>query len=395
MRALLIHIALFLTATCHAWAVEVDNYAPINHGRVLRVGPQQEFVTPSMAAEVARDGDIVEIEAGEYPRDVAVWRANGLTLRGVGGRARLLSGGNIAEGKAIWVIMGNNTLVENIEFHDARAPHRNGAGIRQEGANLTVRYCLFRHNENGILTGAKPASDVVVEHTEFDGNGHGDGQSHNIYIGTVSKFVFRFNYSHHARIGHQVKSRAAVNQILFNRLSDESDGTSSYLLDLPAGGVAHVYGNIFHQGKSTHNSTMVSFGAESMLPTKNKLFMAHNTLVNQRRGSCRLLFVNPGADPAKVLNNVFSGCGIITGPVYSGGNVLLDWTSFVNAERYDYHLRTSAEAIDAGLPFNMLVANGVPYPDQEYVHPLQSGRRMLRGAPDAGAFELGTDNHAL
>jgi hypothetical protein len=62
---------------------------------------------PSAAAAVAGDGDIIEIDAGEYVGDVAFWTANNLTIRGVGGMAHLRAAGNSAGGKAIWVIKGN------------------------------------------------------------------------------------------------------------------------------------------------------------------------------------------------------------------------------------------------------------------------------------------------
>jgi hypothetical protein len=49
-----------------------------------------------------------------------------LTLRGSGGRAHLQAFGKSAEGKAIWVIKGNNVVVENIEFSDAAVASLNG-----------------------------------------------------------------------------------------------------------------------------------------------------------------------------------------------------------------------------------------------------------------------------
>jgi len=51
------------------------------------------------------------------------------------------------------VIRGNDVIVENIEFSGARVPDRNGAGIRPEGRNFTVRNCRFYDCENGILGG--------------------------------------------------------------------------------------------------------------------------------------------------------------------------------------------------------------------------------------------------
>src|SRR5262245_2085683 len=69
-------------------------------GRVLRVGHERALKTPARAAALAQDGDVVEIDAGTYEGDAAVWRANRLILRGVGGRARVVAAGAHAEGKA-------------------------------------------------------------------------------------------------------------------------------------------------------------------------------------------------------------------------------------------------------------------------------------------------------
>ena len=106
---------------------------------VIRVGPEKRSpAPPSAAAKIARDGDVIEIDAGSYDGDAASWTQNGLTIRGVGGRAHLRAAGAHAEGKAIWVIKGANTTIENVEFSGAVVTDGNGAGIRQEGANLTV-----------------------------------------------------------------------------------------------------------------------------------------------------------------------------------------------------------------------------------------------------------------
>src|SRR5690349_404830 len=114
---------------------------------VLHVGATREFKRPSAAARVARDGDTVEIDAGIYAGDAAVWRGNRLTIRGLGGRAHLRADGAHAEGKAIWVIKGNDTTIEGLEFSGATVPDHNGAGVRLEGAGLVVRDCYFHDNE--------------------------------------------------------------------------------------------------------------------------------------------------------------------------------------------------------------------------------------------------------
>lgn len=48
--------------------------------------------------------------------------------------------------------------------------------------------------------------------------------------------------------GNTVSSRAAENRILCNRLMDERDGNSSYVIDLPNGGRSFLIGNVLHHG---------------------------------------------------------------------------------------------------------------------------------------------------
>lgn len=230
-------------------------------GKVIKVGPSQGIRTIATAAALANNGDTIEIEAGDYTGEVAVWKQDRLVIRGIGGRARLLAGGASAEGKAIWVVRGGRITVENIEFSGARVPDRNGAGIRFERGHLIVRNCRFSDNENDILT-ASGNLDLEIENSEFGGNGAGDGYSHNLYVGAIRKLTVTGSYFHHARTGHLLKSRAAENFILYNRLTDETGGRASYELEFPSGGLAYVIGNIIQQSSTTENGVMISFGAE-------------------------------------------------------------------------------------------------------------------------------------
>ena len=45
--------------------------------RVIRVGPAGDVPTIAAASRVARSGDVIEIEAGDYVGDVAVWAVTG------------------------------------------------------------------------------------------------------------------------------------------------------------------------------------------------------------------------------------------------------------------------------------------------------------------------------
>jgi len=357
--------------------------------RVLRVGPGQEFVMPSLAAQFARDGDTVEIMAGNYPADAAIWRANNLVIRGVGGRARLAAHGAHAEGKAIWVIKGNNTTVENIEFLDARVSARNGAGIRQEGAGLIVRNCLFFNNENGILTGANPASDILVEHSEFGLNGNNTGQTHNLYIGGVRSLTIRYSYIHRARGGHNVKSRAMKTVLLYNRIADATDGTASYEAEFSNGGVVVMIGNVIQQSPATTNSALVSYGAEGLGNKVNEFHAYHNTLVNLRPNGGRFFFLRDGVSVARIVNNLRAGRGeFLVGTAEQAGNVEIDLKELADVDALDFRPRPGARVQVPPAP--QAQAHGVSLrPTLEYVHPMKQRARPDAAQPAAGALAPG------
>ena len=274
--------------------------------QVLFVGPGRELTLPSEAARVARDGALVEIVAGDYEGDVAVWRQNDLTLRGVGRRPHLRAGGMAAEGKAIWVIKGDRVVVENLEFSGARVLSHNGAGIRAEGVGLTIRNCRFHHNEMGLLTNPRPDSIIIIEDSELDHNitetaRHGR-LGHNIYVHRASRFVLRNSDVHGAQVGHQVKTRATRNEIRDNRIRD-GDGASSYLLDISEGGQAEVTGNRFEQGRRAENRTAIAFAAEARNRSSDRhsLKVEGNEFVNE--GSAATFVRNHSSTPVQLKGN--------------------------------------------------------------------------------------------
>jgi hypothetical protein len=353
-------------------------------GRILSVGPTRTLTRPSQAAAIAADGDLIEIDAGLYSGDVCTWYANNLTIRGVGGRAHVAAAGRNAQGKAIWVISGAGTTVENMEFSGCTVPDRNGAGIRQEGAGLTVRNSYFHDNEMGILTSANSASDILLESCEFAYNGFGDGYSHNIYVNRVRSFTLRASYSHHSRSGHLVKSRAMKNVLEYNRITGEA-GTEVYNVDLPNGGESYLIGNVIQQSPNSANRGMVTFAAEGATNPVQQLYAVNNTLVNDATSG---IFINVyGAPIARVQNNLFVGPGTpINGSAQALTNVVTAAPGFANKAGYDYRLTSGSPAINAGSDPGSLA------PTRQYVHPRSSEPRPVVGALDAGAYEFGTSS---
>jgi hypothetical protein len=355
--------------------------------RLLQVGPSRDLRRPSDAARVAHDDDIVEIDEGPYPGDVAVWTQDGLRLRGVGGRAVLDSRGATAADQGIWVLRGNDITVENVEFAGARARARNGSGIRFTGRNLTVRNSVFRDNEAGLLTWNDPDSDILVEHSVFSRNGYGDGQSHNIYIGRVRSFTLRFSHSHDSRSGHEVKSRAAVNRILYNRLTDEEDGNSSYLVDLPVGGDGYVIGNELLKGARAENPNAISYASERPGIETGRLWVVNNSLHNRYLNAA---FVrNRSQRPVVVMNNVLAGApmSLKAGAVEIVGNHQAPEHGLVDSARLDFGLKPDSPLIDAGTDPGSV--DGVSlWPEFEYVHPASGRPRQRVAAIDVGAREF-------
>jgi hypothetical protein len=388
-KRICVYAAAFL-ASCTLTAPHADDgqkaapETPVH--RVLRVGPREAITVPSTAAKVARDGDTVEIEAGTYAGDTAVWRQNGLTIRGVGGLAHIRADGAQAEGKGLWILKGNDTTLIGIELSGVKVPDNNGAGIRLEGRGLTVRNCYVHDNENGILTSPNPESDIVIENSEFAHNGAGDGLTHNLYIGKIRSFTLRYSYVHHAVAGHDVKSRAMKNTIAYNRIMDEDKGQSSYSVEFPNGGLAFVIGNLIEQGPKGENFTIVSYGTEGLQHPQNELYFASNTVVNDRPGKGRFIFVK-AADSALIVNNLFSGPGdLLTGPGEMKNNVTGRRSDFVAASRFDYRLKARSAAVGRGIDPGS--AHGVALrPSEEYVHKAQHRPRNTSGKLDVGALE--------
>lgn len=358
----------------------------------LQVGPGRTYTTVRDAIVAAHDGDVIEIDAGLYRGDVATIRANDLTIRGVGGMAHLDANGVNEGGKGIWVAVGDRLVVENVEFSGATVPDQNGAGIRLEGTDLTVRRCYFHDNEDGILAGDNDASDVLIEDSEFEHNGFGDGYSHNIYINHVRSLTVRGSWFHRAHVGHELKSRAYATTLIANRFTNE-DGDASYEIDMPNGGLAILIGNLIEQGPNQQNPTLVTFAEEGASNPTQAIYLVNNTLVNDDDNGT---FVRVAGAPSAFVsvNNLFIG----NGTVYSGaaptddrGNITDDGTGTFVADRagFDYHLASGSSAIDAGVDPGM--AGEVPLaPMLQYAHPASTeARGVVGGAIDVGAYEHG------
>jgi hypothetical protein len=374
------------------------------HAAKWRIGPTRSYTYCSQIATLVQNGDTVEIDAAIYSNDLQViWNKNNLFITGVGGRPRLEAGSIIANdmvnGKGIFVTSGTNIHVHNIEFANAVVQSHNGAGIRQEGANLLVTHCKFDGNEMGILSGNIPNCKTTVEYSEFlnGGSVKNPGYQHNIYINHIDSFVFRYNYSHDAIAeGHELKSRAAYNFILYNRIANETT-TDSRCIDLPNGGTSVLVGNIIEQGQNSVNSNLLGYGLEGLTnAAPHKLYCTSNTFVNKKTTG-NFIQVTGGTELLFVKNNIFAGAK--TGGLFTGIPLLLDSSNnlidnsvssygFENAALYNYHLKQSSICINKGLSLIEIIMGYALQPSKMYKDSCNGEQRYTYdGKIDIGAFE--------
>jgi hypothetical protein len=383
-----------------ALALALSSAALTASAATLYAGPGKTYATPCRAFAAAQAGDTIEITGNTtYSGDVCAITKSNLRIRGVNGRPRIDAAGRNALGKGTWVVQGSNVVIENVEMLGAKVADRNGAALRLEGTNFTLRSSFIHDNENGILSGANTASNIVIEYTEFGHNGNGTGQTHNVYIGNAGSLTFRYNYSHDAVVGHNLKSRARVNTIVSNRFSSTpagqtgstASGKPSYEIDLPNAGTSYVIGNVIHQPALHSNPNLVAYGMEGASNPGHDLYMVNNTFLNDDSSRGNFVVVGSGVTKKIVLqNNIFGGIGTLTNQVapVEKTNYRSVSPGFVNRAAFDLRPTANALVINAGSVPGVSATGVSLKPGTMYKHVASATTRPLLGAYDIGAYEV-------
>ena len=384
---------------------------------IWQVGPTRTYTLPSTVSGLVNDGDTVQIDSATYV-DCAVWTKNNLLLQGVGGgRAHCIN--SVCGYKGIWVINSgaNNITIENMEFSGASisgAEGGNGAGLRAQGGSYTIRNCYFHHNQNGILcnpTAGNDSADVLIEYSVFAYNGCANGDSsgcnpgyeHNMYIGSgYRSFTLMYSYSHGAINGHNVKTRANNNYILYNSIMDLADGTSSYDIDVAQGGPTIIMGNLIEGGPNKVNKSIICYNEGSTNAPPQNLYLVNNTIVNDQTSGYFLFMPLTTNDTLTMINNIFAGPGTLFNgspgfaSIDSSHNLLssnIGAVGLVDASNYNYNLTDSSPAINAGTNAGWVYDIGpvAPFsltPVAQYVDSAGMQPRVTSGsAIDIGAYE--------
>ncbi|MDR2774128.1 MAG: hypothetical protein LBC19_05200 [Tannerella sp.] len=392
-------VLLLFAESCNKETVEPDQVddeincqcTASDDATVLQVGVDKPFKTIKAAAEAAGNNTVVEIDAGTYKGDVTVWTQDNLVIRSAGGEVILDADGKHVDGKGIWEMKGGKVCVEGITFINAKAPDQNGAGIRLSNGQLTVTGCRFLHNEMGILTNNEQSISLTVRNSEFGYGGYGDGYSHNMYVGHISMADISGCWFHHAANGHLIKSRAALSHIYCNLIADgnDADARASYEIDIPSGGQAVIAGNIIQKSPTPENPHVINFARESntYYPV-NRIFIAHNTVINNHNGSNdRLLGAPQSGVEIYILNNaiqentkfdtsipvtaekgnIFYKSGELSADYYPVATVVENWKS-----RFEKN-------INSYLPQDLKAKSLSLTPSHQYIDPMNT--QKLTGTP--------------
>ncbi|WP_179954215.1 right-handed parallel beta-helix repeat-containing protein [Denitrobaculum tricleocarpae] len=288
---------------------------PVDPNRVVSTcngGDCRQFKRLGQAFKAAQDGAVITI-GGAVFYEAAVLRANNVTVRGSKGTHLLETA---AEGKANLVIKGNNTTVEGIECSGIKVGDGNGACIRLEGDNLTLRDVYFRDSQQGILTKSRGGGRILIENSKFERLGGACGikcgRSHGIYIGMATELTVRNSVFLSSKDeGHAIKSRAARTTIEENVIAS-LDGKDSRLIDVPNGGEVIIRNNVLQEGSNSSNQDIIGIGLELAYknkkghPVNSSLITGNVVVIEPSRRKTR--FVHSRDVPeAKVSNNTIIG----------------------------------------------------------------------------------------
>lgn len=379
---------------------------------VLQVGSAKTYTTLAAAIAVAVDGDVIECDAEIYQDDTCTITQNNLTVRGVGGYAHFrwdtgdntTATTNIPNGQGIIKMLGRDVLFDRLEFSGAKVADSNGAGIRYNGGTFTVRRCYFHNNQEGILGQSDVSIQgpiLTVEYSRFDACGYFDGvyYSHNIYIGDMPMFIFRYNETiNPLDASHCFKSRARCNYLIANKFSTK-DSDGSFEINFPNGHTAIVVDNVIEQGASSSNSTMIRYGEEGLTTGGeygHELYIVNNTFYNWR--SAGVTYIEVAGTPAliKAINNAYgpTAATFLSGSaseVVESNNINLTDNDWVDPANGDFHLVEGSSAIDAAIDPGR-TSNATNFdlkPQYEYVDQADRKIRYIDATLDAGSYELG------
>jgi hypothetical protein len=295
---------------------------------ILTVGSSSQYKTISAAVLSSQSGDTINVTTGTYTNDFLTIN-HSLNLVAVGGVVKLVATAQPTNGKGYIDEGGAGVSVgiTGFDISGVTVDDQNGAAIRYEGGTLTLSNVTIHNNQEGLLANPDANGVITISGSNFTANGAGDGYSHNIYVGNIASLTVQNSTITAAQVGHDIKSRAASTTITGNVITDGSNGTASYEIDLPNGGVADIENNYIQKGVNAQNPIAISFGEEGNLHANSSLKVAGNVLVNTSPSSNSTSLKNASGIVADMTNNSLFGWSAV-----SIGQVNISGTKTLTAE---------------------------------------------------------------
>ncbi|MBN8806843.1 MAG: right-handed parallel beta-helix repeat-containing protein [Sphingomonas sp.] len=213
--------------------------------------------------------------------------------------------GEACEGKAAFVLRGASSTVEGLVFRNIRVNDGNGAGIRTEMGNLTVRNSMFLDSQEGILGGEPTGQRIVIDHSTFAGLGQCDETpdcAHSIYLANRGSVTITNSRFERGTGGHYVKLRVPTVAITDNSFDDSKGRKTNYMIDLSEGGTGTIARNTFADGPNKENwSGFIVVAAEARTYSSAGLKVVDNVATLAPGFTKSPAFVaNVGRDPLNI-----------------------------------------------------------------------------------------------
>lgn len=255
------------------------------------------------AFDAVMPGGIVRIEPGTYTQAGILRKGHdGVLIIGAPG---VVFDGVAAGGKAAFVIQSDDITIENVACKNIAVSSRNGACVRLESGNLTLRNVNFSDSENGLLTW-NDANKILIEDSVFERNGK-NGQAHGVYVGDSKQLIIRRSrFLSSKDQGHGIKSRAEVT-LIESSVVASLEGDDSYLIDLPNGGRTIIRNCLLVEGANTVNWHLLSFGVEGKKYEDNSLRVEKNVFITDREGGSQLINLSDDMPKPTLVGNVVVG----------------------------------------------------------------------------------------
>lgn len=261
------------------------------------------FTSFKQAVSSIKDGSRIYLEKGVYTEGVYISASNISILGGAG----VVFDGAVADNKAALVLAGDNVTVESIECVNISVSAGNGACIRFEGTNLTVKDIYVHDSESGVMT-ASNAGKVVIAYSRFECLGSRNGYSHALYVKADELQFLYSSITSTKKEGSGIKSRSKK-VVVDNSILASLNGIDSRLIDMANYGELVVTNSILQQGNNSSNSQLIAYGLEKKVKKQfkiNKITIKNNLVFFDRRQAN--VFVKSRLDDERIVSgNVFVG----------------------------------------------------------------------------------------